>query len=562
MAGNVSNEVKVLGYLPNDRPPIGQTILFGFQHVLTMFPATILCALLVGFHPSTVLTFSGVSTIVALLLSRIGIGTFIPLYYGSSFSYLAALIAITGATYGVVAPDDRIRIAQAGIVATGVLNVIVGLIIRAVGGKRAIDLVLPPIVTGSVACVIGFGLGFAALGMASGTSSGLPGDLKWWSVAIVTLVVTIGFSVYLQGKGFIGMLPILLGAIVGYGVAFLVDIFTGTVNTANGLINYGAFAGASFVTTPHITFPDFTSDLTWTAIFGIGIMAIATIPESTAHLYQISLYVDHLADEVGKPRVGLSKYIGFNLILDGIGDIIHGMFGATAGTNYGENNSLMVITRNYSGPALVAAGAIAILLGFSGWLAAAVYSVPTAVVGGLAIYLYGVIGMQGIALMLAEKVNLFDPKQLAIGAVIMIIGIGGNIGYEGGFLPIPLFQGIFPNGWPAIATAAVAGILLNLLFVLVKPPRTRESAEPDDLKRIEGIGLKVAGILQAAEVNSYAQLAAMDVPKLKAILKEAGLPMVQPESWPAQARLAAEADWAGLEAMQAEMLGGRIQPAL
>jgi len=97
---------------------IGQTILFGFQHVLTMFPATVLCALIVGFHVSTVLTFSGVSTITALLLSRFGIGKFIPLYYGSSFSYLAALVAITNASFGQVAPDEKIRIAQAGIVAT------------------------------------------------------------------------------------------------------------------------------------------------------------------------------------------------------------------------------------------------------------------------------------------------------------------------------------------------------------------------------------------------------------------------------------------------------------
>ena len=556
MAGNVQKQAKVMGYLPNDFPPIGQTILFGFQHVLTMFPATILCALIVGFHPSTVLTFSGVSTIVALLLSRFGIGKFIPLYYGSSFSYLAALVAITGATFGQVAPDERIQIAQAGIVATGVLNVIVGIVIRALGGKRTIDKVLPPIVTGSVACVIGFGLGFAALGMASGTSSGLPGDLKWWSVSIITLVVTIGFSVYLQGKGFIGMLPILLGALVGYGVAFLADLFTGTMNTAQGLINYGAFSGANFVTAPHITFPVFTSDLTITAIFGIGIMAIATIPESTAHLYQISLYVDHLADELGKERYGLSKFIGFNLILDGIGDVIHGMFGATAGTNYGENNSLMVITRNYSGPALVAAGVIAILLGFSGWLAAAVSSVPTAVSGGLAIYLFGVIGMQGIALMMSEKVNLFDPKQLAIGAVIMIVGIGGNIGYSGGFLPIPLFQGIFPNGWPAIATAAVAGILLNALFLLFKPAAVREFAEADDLKRIEGIGPRVAVVLSDAGINTFGQLADADLPKLKKILKDAGLTMTQPDTWPEQARLAAEGDWARLERMQAEMLGG------
>jgi uracil permease len=548
--------VRVLGYLPNDVPPIGQTILFGFQHVLTMFPATVLCALIVGFHVSTVLTFSGVSTITALILSRMGIGKFIPLYYGSSFSYLAATVAITKASYGQVAPDDLIRIAQAGIVATGCLNICVGLVVRAIGGKKAIDRVLPPIITGSVACVIGFGLGFAALGMASGTSSGLTGDLKWWSVSIITLVVTIAFSVYLQGKGFIGMLPILLGAIAGYGVAFLADLITGTLNTPQGLINFAAFKGASFVTAPHITFPKFTSNLTITAIFGIGIMAIATIPESTAHLYQISLYVDHLADEVGKERYGLSKFIGFNLILDGIGDVIHGMFGATAGTNYGENNSLMVITRNYSGPALLAAGGIAILLGFSGWLAALVASVPTAVSGGLAIYLFGVIGMQGIALMMSEKVNLFDPKQLAIGAVIMVIGIGGNIGYSGGFLPIPLFKGIFPNGWPAIATAAVAGILLNALFLIFRPPRVR-SAEPDDLRRIEGIGPKVADVLKNAGIYTFTQLATTDVAQLQKLLKDANLKLMDPTSWPEQARLAAADDWAGLAALQDKLHAGR-----
>ncbi len=215
-----------------------------------------------------------------------------------------------------------------------------------------------------------------------------------------------------------------------------------------------------------MTFPNFTDPLTITVIFSVGIMAIATIPESTAHLYQISLYVDHLAVEQGRERFYLSRYIGANLVVDGLNDMINGIFGSTAGTNYGENNSLMVITRNYSGPVLMTAGAISVLLGFIGPLSDIVSSVPTAVSGGLSIYLFGVIGMQGIALMMSEKVNLFDPKQLAIGAVILIVGIGGNIGYPGGFLPIPLLTGIFPNGWPAIATAAVFGILLNLAFVI------------------------------------------------------------------------------------------------
>ena len=114
---------------------------------------------------------------------------------------------------------------------------------------------------------------------------------------------------------------------------------------------------------PDFTFPVFNDPLTLTVIFGVGVMAIATIPESTAHLYQISLYVDHLAEEQGREKYGLSEYIGLNLMLDGLDDIINGLFGSTAGTNYGENNSLMVITRNYSGPVLLTAGVIAILLG-------------------------------------------------------------------------------------------------------------------------------------------------------------------------------------------------------
>ncbi len=166
--------------------------------------------------------------------------------------------------------------------------------------------------------------------------------------------------------------------------------------------------------------------------------------------------------------MGIEKHVGFNLILDGIGDFLNGLMGATAGTNYGENNSLMAITRNYSGPALIAAGVISILLGFVGKLAAIVNSVPLAVSGGLAIYLFGVIGMQGIALMQEHKVSMFDPRNMAIGAVIMVVGIGGNIGYPNGFIPVTV-PGLFPNGLPAIATAAVLGILLNAIFEIFKP---------------------------------------------------------------------------------------------
>jgi len=461
---------KVMGYLPQDTPPFGRMLLLGFQHVLTMFPATVLCALLMNFDVSTVLTVTGFGTVVALLGSKFAINTYIPLYYGSSFSYIAAVTSIIavkepGLAFGAPAQPETISVVTAGFIVTGILNILIGLLIRVTGGKKSLDKILPAEITGSVAIIIGIGLAYTALTMASGTCCGVEANmaptLKWWLAAALTLLAAIIFSVYLQGKGFIGMLPILLAMIFGYLVAIPI-----------GLVDFSTIGTSGWFITPKIVFPVFNDALTATTMIGVGVMAVATIPESTAHLYQIGLYVDHLAEEQGREKPGLSKHIGLNLMLDGLNDLVNGLFGSTAGTNYGENNSLMVITRNYSGPALITAGCIAVVLGFIGPLRDVIYSIPTAVNGGLAIYLYGVIGVQGIALMMAEKVDLFDPAKLAIVSLILVVGIGGNIGY-GGNLPIPLLKSVFPFGWPAIASAAVFGILVNLLFVFIKPPKVR-----------------------------------------------------------------------------------------
>ena len=135
----MATQTKPIGYLPQDRPPFAAMVALGFQHVITMFPATVLVALLTGFDVGVTLFASGLATVVALL----GSGMRIPLYYGSSFSYIAAVAAIVGAEAGGV------RVAQGGIIATGVVSILAGLIIRAVG-KEALDKVLPPIITGSV----------------------------------------------------------------------------------------------------------------------------------------------------------------------------------------------------------------------------------------------------------------------------------------------------------------------------------------------------------------------------------------------------------------------------
>ena len=439
----------VFGYMPSDVPPIGPMISLGFQQVLTMFPATVLVAILTKFDVGVTLLAAGLGTIIALLVSK----RRIPMYYGSSFSYITVVITVMS----LYAPDcfnnpatfycpDGVRIVQVGIIGTAIVEILVGLLIMRVG-KDALDKVLPPVITGSVAIVIGIALAGAALGMAGAN----------WGIAFVTLIVTVGFSVYLQGKGLWGMLPILLGAVVGYVVAI-----------PFGLVDFGIITSAAWLRVPNITFPAFADPRAWAAVVSIALIAIATIPESTAHLYQMSLYIDQLAKELGRKPLSIKNLIGLNLVADGSDDLVVGFLGGCAGTNYGENNSLMAITRNYSVPVLMAAGVIAILLGFIGKLAAVVNTLPVAVTGGLAIYLFGVIGMQGIALIQSEKVNLFEPRQLAVGAIILVTGIGGNLALADGLFPFPI-PVVFPSGIPAIVFAAIVGILLNLLFLVVPP---------------------------------------------------------------------------------------------
>jgi uracil permease len=236
---SVEAKTKAFGYLPQDRPAWGAMISLGFQQVLTMFPATVLVAILTKFDVGVTLAASGIGTIVALLVT----GRRIPLYYGSSFSYITVVVT----TMSLYASDcfndpavsycpDGVRIVQVGIIATGILEILVGLLIMRIG-KEALDKVLPPVITGSVAIVIGIALAGAALGMASAN----------WAVALITLIVTILFSVYLQGKGLIGMLPILLGAIVGW-----------LVSIPFGLVNFGIIGAAKWIQIPGFTFPAFT----------------------------------------------------------------------------------------------------------------------------------------------------------------------------------------------------------------------------------------------------------------------------------------------------------------
>ena len=429
----------VHGYLPDERPGFGKLIVFALQQILVMFPATVLVALLTGFHVSTTIFASGFATLVFIFFTK---GK-IPLYYGSSFSYIAAIVGITGAKFGVPASDALISQAQFGIIMSGFVSIVAGLIVSRFGLDK-IEKVLPPSVTGSIAIVIGISLAGVAVTNAASNGGGEILDINWIA-ALVTLIATIVFSVYL--KGVWSQVPILLGILVGYGVSF-----------ALGMVNLSTIFAGNIIQVPHFTFPS----VSWPAVIAIMPIAIATIPESTAHLFQLDIYVNDLAKKKGKGELDIKNKLGLNLMGDGLGDIVSAMIGGPAGTNYGENLSTMAITKNFSVWVLGAAAVITMIISFFSPLTGLVTSIPSSVINGACIYLFGIIGAQGVAIMIERKVDLFDSKNLAVIATILTIGLGGTYGFAGGMIPF------FGTQLPAIATASLFGIVLNLVLSLRK----------------------------------------------------------------------------------------------
>ena len=428
----------IIGYLPDETPSIGKLIIFAFQQILVMFPATVTVALLTGFHVSTTIFASGLATLCFLLITK---GK-IPLYFGSSFSYIAAVVSITGAhEFGAIAPDSLIGEAQFGIICSGFISIAAGLIVSRFGMEK-IEKVLPPTVTGSIALVIGISLAGTAMTQAIGFGGGSsPIENKLWIAALVTLLSTVGFSIYL--KGVLGQLPILFGIIVGY-----------IVSIPLGLIDFSTIMADGVIALPHFTLPVVNSR----AVLAIMPIAIATIPESTAHLFQLDIYVNDLAKKKGKGEYKIADKLGLNLIGDGVGDIVASLFGGPGGTNYGENISTMAITKNFSVRMLGSAAILAIVLSFVKPLSNLINTVPGAVINGACIFLFGVIAAQGIAIMINKNVDMFDSRNLAVVAVINIIGLGGTYGFPNGMIPF------FGAELPAIATASIVGIALHLLL--------------------------------------------------------------------------------------------------
>lgn len=445
------------GYLPEERPSTIKLLLYAIQQVIVMFPATVTVALVTGFQVSTTIFASGLATLCFILIT----GRKIPLYYGSSFAYLTAIASMCAAEgfekVDGILPTEAIQYAQFGIIFSGFISIAAGLLVRFFG-KKVVETILPASITGPVAMIIGLTLAGNALSDAiPNVTEVTPESIAWTVVALITLLSTIVYSKYL--KGILGQLPLLLGVLTGCAAAAIIyaadwaNLFR-AVPAAALEASVWKLGDGSIFAVPAFSLPK----VSWTAVAAIMPIAIATIPESTAHMYQLDIYVNDVARKKGqKMKYSLIDMLDRNLIGDGICDMISGFVGGPAGTNYGENISTMAITKVFSVPVLIAAAIIAMVVSFFTPLIQVIYGIPLAVIGGLEVYLFGAIAAQGIAIMIEKNVDMFSSKNIAVIASIMIIGLGGNYAF-GGNIPV------FGIQIPCIAGAAIFGIFLNLLL--------------------------------------------------------------------------------------------------
>ena len=470
---SVKNQQKI-GYLPDEVPSIGKLLLYALQQVIVMFPATITVALITGFQVSTTIFASGLATLCFILITK----KRIPLYYGSSFAYLSAVSAMAMAEGSAeqialwqatgILPAEIISKAQFGIIMSGFVSIAAGLVVKKFGAEK-IEKFLPASITGTVSMVIGLTLAGNALSDVLGIGNsingldvvqGSPVSYAWLIVGLVTFIATCIYSRYL--KGLLGQLPLLLGVLTGCLLAAIINV-VGGINLFRAVPLEALAASSlklgdgSIFALPAFTLPKFSM----TALLGIMPIAIATIPESTAHMYQLDIYINDVAMEKGKgsKNYDMVSLLGENLIGDGICDMVSGFVGGPAGTNYGENISTMAITRVFSVPVLLVSGIIAMLVSCFTPLIQLIYGIPLAVIGGIEVYCFGAIAAQGIAILIDKGVSMFDSKNIAVIALVCIAGLGGQYAFGGN---IPFFN----INIPCIAGAAIAGIILNLILTL------------------------------------------------------------------------------------------------
>lgn len=384
---------------PDERLPWGQSIFVGLQHVLAMFGATVLGPIIMGFDPNTAIFFSGIGTLVFFLI----VGGRVPSYLGSSFSFIAVVIAASG--YSGKGLNPHIDVALGGIIAAGVVYAIIGLIVMFVG-YRWIEYLMPPAVTGAVVAVIGLNLAPVAIGEAA-TS-----QFDTWMAVITVLAVAV-VAVYAPGP--LRRLPILLGGVIGYLIYLLF---------ANGFglgkpIDFTNLGKAAWIGLPNFTAPSFHVN----AMTLIAPVAIILVAENLGHIKAIGAMTGR----------NLDKYLGRAFLGDGVATIIAASGGGTGVTTYAENIGVMALNRIYSTLIFIIAAVVAILLGFCPKFGALIASIPVGVLGGLAIVLFGLIAATGGRIWVQNNVDFSKSRNLVTAAVALTMGAGNFTINIGGF---------------------------------------------------------------------------------------------------------------------------------
>ncbi len=402
----------------DERPGTGQWIGLSLQHMFSMFGSTVLVPILVGLNPGIALFSSGVGTLMYLLITRHKI----PAYMGSSFSFIVPMMALMKST-------GYPGIAQ-GTIAVGCVYLIVSLIVSRFGSAW-IDRILPPIVVGPIVMVIGLSL--AATAAKDATMNGSTYDLRYFIVAMLTLLITITFNMFF--KGFLGLIPILLGIVGGYVIACLF-----------GIVKFSGVMSAHWFSLPafQIPFVNYHPQFYWGAILSMAPIAFVTMTEHMGHI----MVLNELTDRNYFKDPGLNH----TLAGDGTASIIAGFVGGPPVTSYGENIGVLAITRVHSVYVLAGAATFAILFSFVGKLSALIESIPSPVIGGISFLLFGVIASSGLRVMIEDQTDFNEKRNLMIASVILVIGIGNA------YLQLGQYE------FSGLAVAAVLGIILNLVL--------------------------------------------------------------------------------------------------
>ena len=440
----------------NEKPPIAKWIILAIQHVFAMFGATILVPILVNAAAGeTVLTIP-----VALVAS--GIGTLIyilctkgksPVYLGSSFAFIAPLAAayLKGGISG----------AMTGIMVVGLIYIVVATIIHFVG-KNWLDKLLPPVVIGPMIMIIGLGLAPSAIsqiGLASGTEF----DWKTVLVAVVSFLVTA--IVMIKAKGFLKVIPFLVGIVAGY-----------VLSVCLGMVDFAAVLEAPFFSLPEFVFPFVNYTPNFEALITIAPIALVTLCEHIG---------DHtsLSNIIGKDLLkdpGLDR----TMLGDGVATFVAGLLGGPANTTYGENTSVVGMTKVASVWVIGLAAIFAIVIGFLGKFTALVSTIPNAVLGGVSLLLYGFIAVNGLKVLIKNQIDFEKSKNIVVASTMLVLGLGGAT--------IAIVSGDLSLSISGMSLAAVVGILLNLCIPANKTEAQKAQAKKDkEAKKAEKEKAKV-----------------------------------------------------------------------